>query len=192
MNPILAQTFYYFIAMVIGIMALWFLMRDFLFKFLKVKASLGKLILVKVRSNIRDYYKVAKEENGFLVWKTKTGENRVSITDNTIFYRLMNCLCVDFDEKTSAFVKPDFTAVSSYDPEKYDNLYKKTLYRPSVDNPMQKYMFFAVIGCIIAVVFCIIIVFIIKGQVTQILANTGSIQADVSQLVPTVVGGTTI
>lgn len=111
--------------------------KGFFWKFFRVKMSFGRLILVKIRATNRDYFVVGEVIDNFLVHKTKTGARRLVIPGASIFYKVMGTNWCDYDEKTSAFAMPDFSTVAGFDAEAYDNLYKRTLYRPT-ENDMWK------------------------------------------------------
>jgi len=98
MNVILLQAFYYATVMALSVMFLGFIMKGFLFKFLKVKMTFGKYVLVKLRGITRDFFEVGWIEEGFLVYKYNKDEKRVSLNDNSAFYRSVGVSWIDIDE----------------------------------------------------------------------------------------------
>ena len=142
-GQILIQASYYGVSMFIGIFLLSILQKGFFKEFLKVKASFGKLILVKVTAVNRDYFRVGSVEDGFLLFKTanKKNEKRLSIPNQNVFYRCLGCAWVDVDEEKNAFTireRTDFRAIDGYDAERNNNLFKRCLYRPSLEDKKNK------------------------------------------------------
>ena len=152
-----------------------FLMAGFLKTFMVVKGSRGSKVLVQVVTVNRNYYRTGFVEDGFLVYKSATKhEKRLSIPQNVnIFYRSLNVTCVSVDEELNTIIMPNGKNVTGFDAEKYNNLYLRTLYRPSVLNPQQQIMFIlAIINTILLVVTVGLLAFMIGKKIDLILANT--------------------
>lgn len=151
-NPIFEQIGNNILVMLLGIFIIAFTMKGFFWQYLRVRLSFGRLTLVKIRAVNRDYFKVGEIIDGFLVYPTKTGHKRISIKDSSYLYRSMAITWIDVDEEQNAIAKPDFSTVSGFDAEKYDNLYKRTLYRPSASDAKEKLLFTLVFISIIAAI----------------------------------------
>jgi len=128
-------------------------MRGFFWQFLRVKVSLGKFVLVKIRAVNRDYYRVGRVHEGFLVYKPTKHEKRISIPDSSVFYRSLGISWVDLDDEKNALVKPDFSTVTGFDAIKYNNLYLRALYSPKIADTMEK----IIIGLLVLAVILIAI-----------------------------------
>ena len=149
MHPIIVQTLSYatVLLMAIGIMA--FLMRGFFWPYLRVRRSLGRLVLVKVRMVHTDTYAAAKVIDGKeLVFKLKgKDEKRLIIPDNSIFRRSIGVTWAEVDAETWAFVSPNMAGINSYDPNYWENLYIMALTRPTL---LDKRMLYILIFSILA------------------------------------------
>jgi hypothetical protein len=158
-HPVFIQTFYYGVVMILTIFFLGFLQKGFLFKFIKVKLSFGKYVLVKVRSVIRDYYAVGEIMEGNLIYKVRKNEKRLSIPDNKPFYRSIGVMWVDVDEEKNAICKADYSTTDGYDAIKINNLLKRALTSPVISSNKDKIMFAMLIGLCIVVGIVAFIVF---------------------------------
>lgn len=184
MNPILLQAGYYGVVMVLSLLLAGLLQRGFFWKFIRVRISFGKFVLAKIRAVNRDYYRVAWVEEEFLVFKSKKGgERRIPIPDNSYFYRSVGVTWVDVDDKSSSLCKPDYSTQNTFDAEKYDNLYKRTLMRPQINDKMEKAILFAAIIAAIAAIVAI-------GISYKVLQNQAILQAGIESLKKGVVLGT--
>lgn len=125
-----------YLAVVIFVfLALNFLSAGFLFKWFRVKSSRGALILMKIRTLNQDYFSVGKLEDGFLVWKDKKkSQKRLAITnkDQGAIYKSMGVSVIDIDDEKNAFQVHDWSKVSGFDAEKFEDLYKRALYKPAL------------------------------------------------------------
>ena len=136
-HPVIIQTFYYAVVMVLSLMIAGALLKGFFWKNTRVRLSFGKFILVKVRSALRDYYCIGEVKDNFIVYKRRKNHIRVLITEN-IFYRSLSVTWVDVDEEINAACKVDYTGVSGYDAEKYDDLLTRALMKPAIKSNFEK------------------------------------------------------
>jgi len=147
-HPVFIQTFYYAIVMCLSISIAGILLKGFFWKYVKVRLSFGKYILVKVRSALRDYYGVGRVEDGFLVYKRRKNDIRILITKN-IFYRSLGVTWVDVDEEINAACTVDYSAVTGYDAEKYDDLLTRALMKPAIKSNFEKIVILVLLGTLI-------------------------------------------
>ncbi len=161
MNPIIEQALYYFVVLLLAFIVIGFLLRGFFWKFIKVRTSFGRFILCKLRAVNRDYYAVGEIEENFLVLTTKKQTRRICIKGNSVFYKSIGITWVDIDDQKNSLSKPDHKGVSGFDPVKYNNLYKRTLYAPAIADNKDKMIMG---GIILILVFCGIIAFFIYKQ----------------------------
>jgi len=143
LTTILIQAACYGAAMVLPIFAIAFLQRGFFFKYFKVKSSLGRLILIKRRGQIRDYFKVGEIIEGFLIFNDEKDKkkfvNRICC-DNTSYkavYRSLGINWIDIDED-GRICTCNYAAVSGFDQKKYSDLYVTAEQQPQVGNDLSK------------------------------------------------------
>jgi len=162
LHPILLQTMYYMVVVVLSLFILGFIQRGFFWKFLKVKMSFGRLILVKVRGLTRDFYSIGEVEESFLVFKTHKSKKRIivknksnkeseseskgdiikkEIKTNTVFYRSLGVIWVDYDENTGALSRTDYSGIEGFDPVKFEELYTRALFKPAISDDRTKVIF---------------------------------------------------
>lgn len=146
--------------LLIGFGLIQWLSNGFFTKFLKVKASRGKLVLVNVRSRLIHYFVSGKVEGGFLIYDdresraNKQKEPKRVIAPDGAFYRAIGVSCVNVDEESGAIIMPSGSSVSGFDAIKYSNLYTRALYKPSVA-PEDK----TKIIIIVVLIICIVLIF---------------------------------
>jgi hypothetical protein len=190
-TALLYQTLSYGAVLLLSIMFFSFLLRGFFWKFLKVKMSMGRLILIKCRTPVRDFFYIGEIEKGFLIFKFKE-ENRkhvgrISIDTSkfTPFYKCLGVLWVDINEEKSAIMLHDYTAVSGFDVRKYSDLLLKALQQPTIQSNREK----IIIGLLIVVILVLIAIGIlgfynydisnfIKGELPNVCK--GIVQAQVT------------
>jgi hypothetical protein len=133
MNEIILQMAYYMVVMLLTFLCVNFFLRGFLLKFIGVKASLGRKILIKVRQVIYDDFAVGVITDGFLVFKYRKEMHRVPLPpDKKVFYRVLNTNWVDIDGEKWALSRCDYAPVSGYDPVKIQNFLKRILMQPQL------------------------------------------------------------
>lgn len=138
-HPIITQTFFYSIVMALTFGFLGMIQKGFFWKYLKVKLSFGKLVLVKLKAINRDYFAIGRIEEGFLVFKDiKKDEKRVSLQDSKPLYRVMGTNWIDLSDQKNAVCMPDYKGVDGFDATKYNNLYIRALYKPVIATTQEK------------------------------------------------------
>jgi hypothetical protein len=153
-NPILMQTISYTVVLVIALLIISFLQKGFFWAYLRVRASFGTLVLVKVRAVNRDYFRIGKIEESFLVFKGTSGDRRLSIPSHDVFYRCLAIAWIDVDDTKGAIMKPSYEAVGGFDSEKHNSLYVRALYRPSILGTRENF----IIGGIIIIIIVLAVV----------------------------------
>ena len=148
---ILTQTSYYGILMLLTIMIIAFMLRGFFWTYIKVKLSFGKYIMIKLRTSVRDYFKVGWVEEGFLCYKVDRKDVRRFVIPKgiNVFYRCMGVNWVDMEEEVGAFAKTDYSATPGFDSQKFSDLYIRALMRPNLSNNMDKILFILVMVAMI-------------------------------------------
>lgn len=161
MNPIIEQTLYYFVVLILAFFVIGFILRGFFWKFIRVRLSFGRFILCKLKAVNRDYYATGHIEENFLILTTHKNTRRICIKDSSVFYKSIGVTWVDIDDQKNALVKPDFSTVDGFDPVKYNNLYKRTLYKPSIADNKEKMV---IGGIILIIILCGILAFFLYKQ----------------------------
>ena len=145
MHPILTQTIYYGVVLLLSITIISFLQKGFFWKYVRVKLSFGKFILVKVRAVNRDYYRVGHIQESFLIYKGHKNDKRLVIQDKGVFYRCMGVSWVDVDDQKNALMKADYEPVSGFDAVKYNDLYLRALMKPTIADTKEKLIIASII-----------------------------------------------
>lgn len=164
MNPIVQQTITYFVVLLIGFMMVAFLQKGFFLKYLKVRMSFGKSIMVKIRSLNRDYFQVGEVVEGFLIYKHGKDLKRVAIKDKDFSYRCLAIQFVDVDEEKNCIIKINFDTIEGYDAIKYSDLYKRALYKPTIQEIDKLQKIFIILIIVNIVIAIVSIVFIMRMQ----------------------------
>ena len=185
-NPIIEQTIYYGIVMLITIFLVGIFQKGFFFYFLRCKLSFGRLILIKLRAINRDHYAVGRIEEGFLIFKSPAGTKRLKIKDSSFFYKSIGIMWVDINEETNALCKADYTTVSGFDPIKHEELLIRALYKPGLNDKTQKIM----IGLLVLVVSGLVVLgFLVYKNGTVLQGLTPAINNLNSKIAGVITGG---
>lgn len=194
-ESVLIQALYYGLWGFICIMFCAVLQRGFFYNYLKVRTSFGKLVMVKVRSPLRDYFCRGEVIEGFLVYKIKRGFRdydtiRLNLPQNgQVFYRCLSVSWIDVDDEKHAISQTDYTVVSGYDAVKNNNLHTRALMKPSISSGQEKLILFliVVVGllCLVACYFA----YMSNANVTALMQNLPEM---LKNMTGTVTGGAKI
>ena len=157
MNPLVAQVLGYAIVILLIIIVISFLQRGFFFKYFRVRGSLGRLVLIKVREINIDTYAVGSINGDTLKFKNNKEEHIICIKDRNVFYRSIGIIWVDYDSATNGLVKPDFMGVEGFDAVKYNNLYLRALYKPAITDNFDKILMLLMFVCLILTIVTIVL-----------------------------------
>lgn len=182
MNAIIQQALAYCVVFFLVLFVISLIQRGFFWKFMRARTSGGRLIICKLRQMTRDYFRLGRIEEGFLIFKGFDGDRRISINDPNVFYRSIGCTWVDIDDEKNALVKSDFSTVSGFDADKYNSLYLRALYKPQIVDSSTKLIILLLIIIIVAIG---ILVFFNYKSYNQI----GILQSMVSSLKTTASNG---
>lgn len=115
------------------------LLRGFFWNYIKVRTSFGRLVMVKIRSPLRDYFARGWVEEGFLIYKHNKELIRISLPEKEkIFYKAVAVTWIDVDDERHAIATCNYTAVSGYDAVKNNHLHTRALMRPSINSNKEK------------------------------------------------------
>jgi len=125
--------------------------RGFFINYFKVRTSFGRLVLVKIRTPLRDYFARGWVEEGFLVYKIKTGFReydtiRLNIKPGSKpFYKCMSVAWVDVDDEKHAIAETNYNAVTGFDAIKHSQLLTRALQRPTIASGQEKLMMILIV-----------------------------------------------
>lgn len=141
--------------LVIAYMLLAWMMSGLLGPYIRVKTSRGKYVLVKIKTITQDYYRHGKLDKGFLVFKDMMkDERRIRVPSSMkAIYRSMGVNIIDVDDEKNAVNTIDYSAVMGFDAAKYNDLYLRALYKPSLFDKKEKILLALVV--VIAIVVAI-------------------------------------
>ena len=171
-HPVFIQAGYYGVVMVLTLFILSVVQRGFLWKFLKVKTSFGRYIMVQIRTIHRDYFHVGWINEGFLCYKVKRDKRksiiRHSIKDKNVFFRALGVTWVIVDEETNALLKHDLSGVSGYDAVKYDDLITRAIEAPKINSLLDKLLLAGMILLLILIGIAIAIIIKQNADITLV------------------------
>jgi len=169
--------------------------RGFFVNYFKVRTSFGKLVMVKIRSPLRDYFCRGEVIEGFLIYKIKRGFRdydtiRLNIPQNiNPFYKCISVAWCDVDDEKHAIVRTDYSAVSGYDAVKNNNLHTRALMKPTIASGQEKLMLFLII---VVGLLCLISCYFAYMSNANVTALMEGLPVMLKNMAGTVVGGTTI
>lgn len=170
MNPAIANLLNWVLVWV-GVIAgltfiLNFLTHGFFLKYLRVKGSRGKKILVEVETLTDRYMQVGYISEGFLIYRkrhAKRGDNaRIVVPQNSVIKKL-GVYFINVDEEKNAVCKVDYTTAEGFDAEKVEMLYKRALYKPN----LQQNLFLIILIIVLILALLGIIELVMLGQVLK-------------------------
>ena len=172
MHPVLVQTIYYGILMVLTLGMVGMILKGFFWSYIRVRLSFGRLILIKVKAVNRDYFKVGWVDEGGLIYTTKFNkkkvEKRISLTDNSVFYKCLSVSWIDVDEQSNCIIKHG-AMVDGFDAVKMNNLYVRALYQPQINDNREKLM----MGILIILAIGIGVVLLLCWQMYAVITAGG-------------------
>lgn len=142
-HPVFVQTFAYMIVLIIALMFTAVFQRGFWTKYVKVRMSFGRLVMVKIRSSLRDSFAIGWVTEGFLVYKQKVDGEKATIRlaipkGAKAFYRCMAVVWCDVDDETHAITCADYSTVPGFDAQKHSDLHTRALMRPVIGRNYEK------------------------------------------------------
>jgi len=158
-----------------------FIQNGFFWKFINVKLSAGKNILVKIKEIQRQYYRVGTIIEGDLVYKlTKKDIKRINIPkNNTVIYKSLGIDFIDVDGITNAINTVDYTGVSGFDSVKMNDLFVRALTKPKLDDT-EKIIVLVLLGIILIAVGIVIFNILDQSQQIEFIKNQlGTMQGNV-------------
>ena len=156
-KSLLLQVFYYGIFGVLILAGVSLLLRGFFFKYLKVRASLGRRVLVQIIEINRHDYAVGDITEGKLVFtqkiQGKKERKEIAIKDANLLYRGLGITWANFDSKTNNLINPFGITMSGFDAVEISNMFDRLINKPSlIDNKTKILILMMVLVGIISIV----------------------------------------
>jgi hypothetical protein len=170
-------TFGLFFAVLFAVMQ-W-LTHGFVFKFMRVKGSREKKIMVKIRSKLGDYIVIGKVREREVIYKKRHSKHKSTLSipvnpDGTlakVFYRFLGVYWCDVDEEKNSFCTVKFNAVQGFDDERQEGLIIRAMMRPSAANKKEQ----IIMILLIVIVLGLMVVGVMVYQSYDILKNLNTI-----------------
>lgn len=137
----------YLAIILIGFFLINWFSNGFFLVFFRVKLSRGKLLLVRVRGAITDYFRPGSIVDNDVTFLDAAKLRRIISLpkDKPAIFRSMNVNCIDVHEATNSVICKDFSNVSGHDAVKTDNLLVRALTKPMISSDLIKFILIAVI-----------------------------------------------
>lgn len=129
-----------FLGIIIGLFVLLNIyMHGFFIKYMRVKASRGKKLMVQVNTLVDKYLVMGHIEDNFLIYKKRNSKDKCRLTVPAgAVYKDLGINFIDVDESTNnikVLVQPDYRVIEGHDAETTEALYIRCLNKPSmIDN----------------------------------------------------------
>lgn len=175
------------------------LTKGFVFRYLRVWASRGSLLMIKIHTPMDHYFKIGWVEEGFLMFNDKTtrgGVNqakarkkakRLTLSTKAV-YRCLGVAMVDVDEEKNCLILPDMSLISGYDANKINNLFMRALSEPR-KQANQKMILWAVLLAGASVLVSVGVIYnIVMIQDTLKVVLTAIEEGNAGTLIPAVIG----
>ena len=172
MMPFIQQSMYYGIVIFIVVFIIAFYLRGFLFKYVKVRGSKGRLLLVNVGNKASNYYSVGTIDENTLVFVDKKKERHlITNVGEKGIYNLLGVQCIDVDEDKNFVIQRDGNNVIGFDAIRQSHLHERALMKPEDIN---KNIWFIIIAIGILIVLILAIIILVK--VNQIMPAINSLK----------------
>jgi len=140
---------YYVISVSILLFGLFFILnhmtQGILFAWFKVKASRGKKVLVELSTQVGHYFVAGEIDDKVVNYTYKKKDKRVSIENQNCLFNILGVVGVWVDDSAAIVIIPSSGAAAKYDSEALDNLLKRAIMAPSLNEEMMKKILIAVI-----------------------------------------------
>lgn len=164
-----------------GMLLINWLMNGFFFKFLKVKASRGRKIMVNVHTKIGNPIPtIGWIEGKVLRFHTpesrandKKNPLRIPINDKNVFYRQYGIIFCNYDEATPCLMLPSLEGVKTWDPIKWNELYQRALNKPSPEPNKNIILIIILLG----VLLCLVLSGVALYQITKVQGSINALQS---------------
>lgn len=166
------KDFYYFVVsgfllmlLPLGLIA-WF-QAGFFTKWLKVRASRGRLSLVKIRNKLLDRWDYGEIKGDFLIYGKGENKKRIALEDGQV-YRCFGVTVLDTDETSNAVCSVDYKAVPGFVAEKFEDLYVRALFRPALDQDQNRILIIIAVVIIAGLAINAFLVWSVSQQISAL------------------------
>lgn len=130
---LLVQMGYYAVVFIGTLLVIGVLERGFFWKYLKVRMSMGRLILVKVRELTHDWYSIGMVKESMIEYKYFKDKKTIALPkDKPVFYRTLAVTMIDIDAETNNICSVNYEAVPGFDAIKHKDLHTRALMKPNI------------------------------------------------------------
>lgn len=166
-------------AMIVVIVGMNFILGGLLGPFFRVKRSRGKMLLIRVRNPVQDYFKAGSVEEGWLTFTDREkNKRRIKMVNGVVSRAATVFWCEVDDEKNCFYKRDDGSAVSTYDAVKTDSLLTRALYKPMLQEDKLKVItLILVILALLVIIVTAVLVFRSSAKVDLVLATVQSMKA---------------
>ena len=150
-KQIIAQVIGYSFSMFLGVGVILFLQRGFLLKFIRVKSSMGRLVLIRIKQIAHWDYAIGAWDEGDLLYGPKGKKKRINNITSSDLDRSLGINWIDIDGKDYCILPHGNTdAISGFDPVKQEALVTRALYNPPIADMKDNIIIVLIILALIA------------------------------------------
>jgi len=153
MNDMIYFTISYAIVFFGSFLFINFLTNGFVFKFIPIRVSRGRKVLVLVHGLINSYFAIGFPNESTISYKDGKLKKDIACSSED-FQNFLGCKMLEIDSKTNAIRKADFTTYDTYDATTFDNLLNRQLTMPNADDKILKIVLIMVI--VVAIICAVI------------------------------------
>lgn len=141
----------YVLVLGIGFGLINFMSNGFFITFIKVKISRGKKLLVEVVSLADIYFKTGIHDGNQITYKNRQGKEKLLVVDKGSVYYKIGVKALTTDEESNAVLNytNKFSPMEGCDSVKMNNLLKRSIQSPTMNDNFQKIMMILVIITIV-------------------------------------------
>lgn len=155
MNDIISIVISYILVIGIGFFLLNFLSNGFLFTFIRVKGSRGKLVLVELHELSNNVFKAGKFDGNLLTWKVSRKKSNSILVDKSAVTRKIGVVCIVVDGINNVALTPDLEGIEPFDAGRYDDLLVTAQGLPKISGNKDN-----MINLILLIVIAVILLFV--------------------------------
>jgi hypothetical protein len=162
-----------FLLVIFGsIFLLNFYQQGFFWKYMRVKGSRGKKLMVQVETLLDRYLAIGHIEEGFLVYKKRYSKDfcRLAVPEGAV-YKDLGIHWINVDEKKNAIQKADYSVVEGHDAELTEALYVRALNKPTMIDTKTK----VIIILLIVILICLFVLGVMNIQMYKKIAALNAI-----------------
>lgn len=154
-------------------------------KVLSVRASMGKKIIVHVRTMTGYYYRTGVIDGDFLIYRARNDKrserrridlaNAEKLLNTPVLFRAWGVVNVAVDEASNAVIAVDMKAIQPHDAIKVDHLIKRALLAPKIADKKEVII---IVLIIIVLLLCLFLAFKVSSNgklIAQVASQTANL-----------------